>query len=146
MKVLRNILLLALVVGIVFIQSCDSESGPSEEQLFLDKLKGTWTLTTGHATLDGKDVTNSFPGMEISFAADKNYTVTHPVSPIWPASGTFRLEKSGSSGLFNIIRSDDILITVSDLAASTVTLKFQYTSAGGRSKSVSGQYEFVMNR
>ena len=146
MKALRNILLLAVVVGIVFIQSCDNESGPSEEQLFLDKLKGTWTLTTGHVALDGKDVTNSFAGMEINFAADKSYTVTHAVSPIWPASGTFRLEKSGSAGLFNIIRSDDILITVTDLTASTVTLKFQYTSSSGRSKSVSGQYEFVMNK
>jgi hypothetical protein len=146
MKALRNILMLAVVVGIVFIQSCDNESGPSEEQLFLDKLKGTWTLTTGHVRLDGKDVTNSFAGMEISFGADKSYAVANAVSPIWPESGTFRLEKSGSAGLFNIIRSDDILITVSDLAASTVTLKFQYTSASGRSKSLSGQYEFVMNR
>jgi hypothetical protein len=144
MNIIKTALLTAALLCAVSFSACDGSDDPTEEQLFLKRLEGRWTLTTGSVKVDGRDVTNSFAGMEITFSSDKTYVVANPVSPIWPATGAFTLERV-SSDLFNILRDDQILITVEALTSSTVTMSFHYTSPNGRTKEVSGEYVFVMN-
>lgn len=143
MKINRMMLMIA-VLAIGILVGCDDEA-PSKEEVFLKDLNGAWTLSAGRVTTGGKDVTNAFKGMEITFTTGKTYTVTNPLTPIWPASGTFSLE-TGSNDLFDIRRDDNVLITVTELTATTVTLQLQYAAPAGRSNSVSGQYTFMMTK
>jgi hypothetical protein len=145
MKLIKYSLTVVSIIAIVTFCSCDGNDGPTAQDLFLKKLGQTWKCTTGHVSVDGRDVTRSFSGMEITFTTDKTYTVANSVAPIWPAQGTFTLQP-GDNGLFNILRDDGVLITVSELTDSSITFHLQHTSNGGRVKSISGAYEFLMKR
>jgi len=142
MKTYKIILSLVLIAGITLFSACDDPEDPSKEKQFLNKLSITWNLES--ATVGGKDVTESFPGLSLSVSADKTYYVANPVSPIWAASGTFTLEKVSGSDLFNIVRDDGTIITVTELTENTLKYKFPYTAPDGRVNGVSGEYEFVM--
>lgn len=143
MKTYKIILSLVLMAGITLFSACGGDpEEPSKEKQFLNKLSITWNLES--ATVGGKDVTESFPGLSLSVSADKTYSVTNPVSPIWTASGIFTLEEVPNSDLFNIIRDDGTIITVTELTETTLKYKFPYTAPHGRIKGVSGEYEFVM--
>jgi hypothetical protein len=146
MKLNSKLWMITLALAALILSSCGSDpKGPSEEELFLDKLDHTWTLTTGQVTVDGVDVTESFAGMTLAFTSDKHYTTAHGVAPIWPAAGTFKLEKSSNS-LYDIIRDDGMQIKVMALTDQSITLSLQYAYTGGRSGRVSGNYRFIMNR
>jgi hypothetical protein len=146
MKSYKILLSIVAMSATAFFAACDKDSeGPNEEQRFLKKLAGEWTLTTGHVSVDGVEVSGSFAGMAIIFTPSKNYSVTNGIPPIWPTSGSFTLQPKGNSS-FDILRDDGVLISISNLADQTVTLSFTYTFAGGRRKSISGDYEFVMNK
>lgn len=130
-------------VVLTFLVACDEDS-PSKEEKFIRKLRFTWSLEG--VTVDGKNVTNSFPNLTLTVDKKKTYTVANPVSPIWAASGTFEFEKVPNSDLFNIIRDDGIHITVTELTETTLKYKLTYVASGGRTKSVSGDYEFSMSK
>jgi hypothetical protein len=146
MKLNSTLWIITFAFGIFILSACSSDpKGPSEEQLFQDKLNHTWNLTTGQVTVDGLDVTKAFVNMTITFTSDKHYTTVHGVTPIWPAAGTFKLEKS-SNNLYDIIRDDGMQIKVLALTDQSITLALQYAYAGGRSGRVSGNYQFIMKR
>jgi hypothetical protein len=125
------------------IQGCGSDVAPSAEKVFLDQIAQSWQISK--ADFDGKDVTNSFPGMVVTINQDKSFTVTNPVPPMWKASNTFTLTEAGTS--FQINRDDGLIITVSQVTNSTLILMFQYdaTAMGGRVSSVTGQLTFEFN-
>ena len=139
------LLLLASITAVTIFSSCDGSEEPTDEEVFLKKISNEWTLTSGYVKLDGVDVSPSFAGMTITFTTSKTYAVTHAPSPLWPASGSFKLEKV-SKGVYDILRDDGVVITVSDLTEQTLTLSLDYDAPGGRKKSISGHYEFFMNR
>jgi hypothetical protein len=141
MKIYKILLSLVLIAGIPFFSACDPED-PSKEKQFLNKLSITWNMKS--ATLGWKDVTKSFHGLSLSINADQTYSATNPVPPIWTASGVFTLEEVPNSDLFNIIRDDGTIITVTELTETTLKYKFPYVAPGGRIKGISGEYEFVM--
>lgn len=146
MKLNSKLWIITFALGIFILTSCGSDpKGPSEEELFQDKLDHIWTLTTGQVTVDDVDVTEAFASMTIAFTSDNHYTTVHGVAPIWPAAGTFKLEKS-SNNLYDIIRDDGMQIKVLALTDKSITLSLQYAYTGGRSGRVSGNYKFIMNR
>jgi hypothetical protein len=61
----RLLSLLILVSASLFYASCDGGGGDekSEEELQLDKLKGTWTIQT--VTNDGTTRTDEYPNITI---------------------------------------------------------------------------------
>lgn len=144
MKTYKITLSFFVLLGITLIAACDGPESPSKEQQFLNQLTFSWTLHS--ASVGGKDVTSSFPGLNLSISSDRSYTVVNAVAPIWPESGTFTLEPVDNSDLFNIVRDDGAVITVIELSETVLKYTMPYTSAGGRTKSVSGNYEFVMTR
>jgi hypothetical protein len=130
-----------LMLGsILFIQACGGEDEPSAEAVFLQQLAGTWQIA--RADLDGKDVTNSFPGMLVTINEDKSFTVANAVPPMWKASNTFTL--TGTATSFQINRGDGLTISVNQVTASRLILEFQYDAdaMGGRTGSVTGQFTF----
>lgn len=138
--------MITLAFAALILSACGNDpKEPTEEELFQDKLNHTWTLTTGQVTADGVDVTEAFASMTVTFTSDKHYTTAHGVAPIWPAAGTFKLEKS-SNNLYDILRDDGMQIQVLALTDKSITLSLQYAYTGGRSGRVSGNYRFIMNR
>lgn len=133
------------VLAIGTLAGCDDEPAVSKEEVFLNDLNGQWTLTAGQVTVDGKDVTNAFKGMTITFSTGKNYAVINPMPPLWPSGGSFTLE-AASNDLFDIRRDDNVLVSVTSLSPTMVALQLQYTAPSGRANSVSGQYTFMMTK
>ena len=132
-----------LLLGIVAVlAACGSDPATeTEEKIFMGKLAGTWQVSV--AAVDGEDISGAFDGLEIAFSTGKSITVTNPVDPIWPASGTFELIKVGNT--FSIDRSDGVVISVVELTATSLVMQFHY-NAGARLSSVSGEYTFEMNQ
>lgn len=135
-----------LTLGTFIVSSCGGDHNePDEENIFMNKLAQTWTLTSGHVTVDGVDVTTDFAGLTITFDANKHYTTAHGVPPIWPAAGSFTLQKT-TDNAYDLLRDDGLRISIQALTDRSITFTFQYTYAGGRTTSVSGKYQFSMNR
>ncbi len=137
--------LMTLAIAVAGMLSCESDDPKLDaEAQFIKGLAGTWTVTGGSVTRDGADVTAFFNDMTITFAADRSYTVANGVVPIWPANGNFTLQKNNKS--FNILRDDDVVITVSELQTSSLTLSFNYVAPAGRAKSISGEFVFHLKK
>jgi hypothetical protein len=133
-----------LVIVIVAIQiiSCGSDPAKeSEEIVFLNKLSNAWQVNA--VDIDGEDATGAFDGLAITFTDTKTLTVINPVDPIWPATGSFTLVKSGDT--FSIDRNDGVIITILELTETSLIMSLNY-SAGSRVSSVSGEYTFEMNQ
>jgi len=137
-------MLFALIGGLLYISSCDDEQGKTDEEIYLEKLTSTWQVQL--VTLDSEDVTGFYTNMTLTIGAEGNYITTQGNPPIWPASGNFALEKLTNSEHYKLKRNDGVELTVTTLDANNLKYTFQYTSPGGRSKSVSGVYEFTMSK
>lgn len=142
----RSVYILAIMISVVYLSGCDGGDEPGAQEIFMDKLSGSWTLTAGKVTVNDVDVTGAFKGLAITFNKDMSYNVTNPAASLWPQSGTFILQPSDADALFNIVRDDNVVVAVKEFTATTVTLAMQYAPPGGRIKSVGGQYVFKMNR
>jgi hypothetical protein len=146
MKTFNILVILSLLMGITLFSSCDSsEDQPGPQDVYLQKLSSSWKVES--VKVDGVSITDPFVNMILTFKSEMTYSVTNAVDPIWPSSGTFTLVE-GTGELFNIKRSDEVLLTVRELSETRLVMSFPYTSSidGGRSKSVSGQFEFVMTK
>ncbi len=135
-----NIVVCAL--ALTLIPSCDDE--PTAEEKFLEDISHSWTAEV--ITLDGMTLTGSFENFQITFKSDMTFTTQNGNDPIWPAAGSFTLESVSSTAGFNLVRSDGVAITVEELAGNVLVLSLQYTAPGGRTASVSGNYEFQFKR
>ncbi|MBT1696641.1 hypothetical protein KK083_07140 [Fulvivirgaceae bacterium PWU4] len=142
----RSVYMLAIMISVVYLSGCDGGDEPGAQEIFMDKLAGSWTLRSGRVTVNDVDVTGAFKELAITFNKDMSYNVTNPAASLWPQSGSFTLQPSDADALFNIVRDDNVVVAVKELTATTVTLAMQYAPPGGRVKSVGGQYVFKMNR
>jgi hypothetical protein len=134
-----------LVIIVVAFSACQGVEPPSQEEIFAKRIEGDWKVTNGTITKDGRDVTGSFPGLEITFNASRSYEVANPVSPVWPVSGSYNLEYVNGD-IFNIRRDDGVLLVISELTDTSIKFSFPYTSPNGRVKDVSGEFTFNMHR
>lgn len=134
------------MISVVYLSGCDGSDEPGAQEIFIDKLSGSWTLTAGKVTVNNVEVTGAFNGLAITFNKNMRYTVTNPAASLWPPSGTFTLQPSDADVLFNVVRDDNVVVAVKELTATSVILAVQYAPPGGRVKSVGGQYVFKMNR
>jgi hypothetical protein len=143
MKKIQILSSVIALIAIVQIISCSSEKVDPTRDTFFNNLSRNWAINT--VQLDGKDVTNAFPGMVVNFTKDGKFTTTNPVGNLWPASGTFTLQNSSTQGLFNLQRNDGVLVTVTQLSTSALQFTMSFTTApGGRVASVTGNYTFNM--
>lgn len=139
MKTIQQVLFVAATVSLIIACKGDDPTPLTEEQQTLKELAKTWRLTT--ASVDGEDVAEWFNGLEVSFTESKSFTVQNAVPPIWIASGSFQLQKSGS--FYLIKRSDGIDLTIASLSDAAVTITMSYTApTGARIESISGLYTY----
>jgi len=157
MKALARILSLIVVASAAtLLMNCDSGGGgetPAEE-LELNKLNGTWTMTT--ADLDGTDRSDDFDNLVLTISGtfsnstnptyNFSFTGSRPNPSPWPANGTWRFESVPNK----IIRrlTDDQLIDY-QVSDTQLTMEFNYQGAGfagGRVGEVAGDWTFVFTK
>jgi len=124
--------------------SCKDEI--SAEQEFLNKVNGKWTSTTTGVSVDGVVVNGAFSGFSITINDDGNYTTQNGNSPIWPASGNITVVSASTTIGFKFMRSDGVEIDIQAFTDTSLVLKFQYIDPNGRASSVSGIYNFDLER
>jgi hypothetical protein len=139
MKTTIKIFTISLLAACVTLQSCkkDEVIEQTHEELFLEKINKAWTVTS--VMMDGKDVSKSFPGLNIAITDTKQIIVINAVPPIWKGTSTFQLEPVGDT--YQLKRDDGVLITVTEPSDKKLILKFQYAAAA-RISSVSGEFIF----
>jgi hypothetical protein len=140
----KQFMMAAALLSLLVFSRCSDDATPGEEKQVLAQLDGGWKLTTGKVTINGVDVTGAFRDMAITFNKDMTYSVENPLAPIWPASGSFAIEKRDSG--FMLVRDDGREVSVEAISATHLVLSLQHTLPGGRSNSVGGGYRFEMNR
>jgi len=135
------------VLFVLLIISCggDSEPDPETQKTTLDKLQGSWNITS--VTVDGNDVTADFGGFAISINGS-SYNLTNADGNAWP-------ESSGSLGLGGDQATTMSMGSNSNIAVAfsnddkTLTLSFTVTTTtlgGGRVSGLAGNYVFVFNK
>lgn len=142
---LKSCAVFVVLISAMYLSSCKGSDDPTEktqEEIFLDKIGGSWKPSV--ILLDGKDVSQSFPGMIISISENKTITVTNPVPPIWKGSATFVLQPNGST--FLVKRDDGLVISVPESSATRIVLTFEYDPSviKGRIESIKGQFRFEL--
>lgn len=144
MKKLKTyILLLGIVTLLPNCGDPDPTPQPVDEtQAVIDGLAKTWTIDA--VTLDGTDVASDWDNVQVSFAANKSFSITG-LSPenalIWPSSGSYSFPDSTKP--MSVLRSDGISILISNLTERSATLNLVITGrTGGRETGLSGNYSF----
>ncbi len=130
----------------------------TEEELQLNKLKGTWHLISAN---DGQDRTDDFPNLAVTIAGtyvavgtyNYGFTGTRPDPSPWPADGTW---KFGTNKLMEMIRDpggvNELLMGYS-VTDTEFIISFNVPDdsagwAGGttRMKSVTGDWTFTFGK
>lgn len=140
---MRNIRIILVGLSLVSLFTACKSDDPApltEEQQTLKNLAKTWSLNS--ASVDGMDVEEWFEGLKVSFTESKSFTVENAVPPIWIASGSFELVKSGSA--YTIKRSDGVDLTISTLSETAVTITMMYAApVSARMAGISGSFTFT---
>ena len=143
-----SILALLAICFLLFVK-CGGSDPTAEEKVkkILTKGTGTWTPSEANAiTLEGIDVyADLFPGFTIRFTADKIFTTG--TSPVWLREDTWHF-KEGSKAKIIIRGMDDKEIAIEEVSSAKLklTLEWDQTTYGGRSSSLPGLYEFILNK
>ncbi len=142
-KLYKYLLFIGIIALLTNCGGSDQPPQPVDETLaVIAGLAKTWTIDA--VTLDGSSVTSDWNNVQISFTANKSFTITglsQENSLIWPSSGSYSFPDSSKP--LSVLRSDGIAIAISNLTASSATLKLTITGrTGGRETGLSGNYSF----
>jgi|SRR5687768_7243680 len=140
------------LVSVCALSGCggDSDPAPTENEKVTKLLiagGGTWAPpSTGGITVDGVDVTDDlFPGFTITFY-DGTF-VTTGTSPVWLREDTWAFKDE--SGKVIIRGQDQREVTISEISATQLKLTLDWpasTTESGRSGSLKGKHEFLLNK
>ena len=125
--------ILALII-ILYCVSCRDEVKPPPNQL--DKLKGTWILTSA---TDGTDRSGNFANLKLTitgtFKEDGiykyNFTGTRPDPSPWPVSGTWKFGQNITNTIIRDPGSSDELEMMYDIQNNTLTVAFALADDAG---------------
>lgn len=148
---------ITLFAAILVLSGCDGDDPKkSTEEVQLDKLRGTWTMTG--VENDGVDRADEYPGMTISltgtytsggaYSLASNATDWPSISP-WNANDTWKFNTTTPTSL--IVRQSDLqdmTYTLSN-SDSQLRIEFDYSGPGfnnGRTESVSGNWVFTFTK
>lgn len=126
------------------LSSCKDEISAEEE--FLNKVSGTWKASTVGVSVDGVAINGAFKNFSITIKNDATYTTAIGNSPIWPVSGKLTVVANKSSVGFEFMRSDGIEVEIQQFTDTKLLLALQYTDPNGRTRSVSGNYVFDLQK
>lgn len=148
---------ITLFASVLVLGSCDSGGGEkTEEEIQLDKLKGTWTMTS--VENDGVDRSDEYVNMVITLGGTYTeggvYTLSSDADE-WPSISPWNDDdtwKFNTSDVENfIVRQSDLnpmkyTLTNSD---AQLTIDFEYGGPGfknSRTSSVTGNWTFTFTK
>jgi len=138
MKILFKYTILMMMAAIMMF-SCNpddaSEIDEEKANAVIEALQGTWTASE---VRKDQTVISDFENFSITIT-DKSYS-TENGSPVWPQSGTFKVQNAEMEDEF--IREDGRLFTA-NVNNGILTVVIVYQEETGRGEY--GTYEFVMN-
>ncbi len=148
-----NTLIILSLVSLSLIMGCKGGDDPvplTEEQKLTTLLtagNGTWTPpTVGGVLVEGDDVTaDLFEGFSIKFFADGTLTTTG-TSPVWERTDTWSFKDETATIMLR--GQDDKQIQFQKVSDTEVklTLEWDQTTTGGRSKSIEGTHVFILKK
>jgi hypothetical protein len=128
----------------ILLSSCKDEISAEEE--FLNKVSGTWKASSVGVSVDGVAVNGAFSNFSITIKNDATFTTANGNNPIWPASGNVTVVANSSSVGFKFMRSDGVDVAIQQFTDTKLVLALQYTDPNGRTRSVSGNYVFDLQK
>ncbi len=138
-----TILSMAMIVMVLFIQSCKTDDPTiAEVDRVATLLKAnSWKMQS--VIVDGTDKTTVYAGLTLGFTAT-SYTSSNG-GLVWPASGTWTF--ADDTGKV-INRNDGVIITVEEISTTKLSLKLNWakTTLGGRITGVAGNHTFVFGK
>jgi len=150
---LTKILTIALILGIFVLVGCKKTPTPqpTEEELRLDEIVGTWQLGSGTVSLDGDDRTADWAGFVVTFTDSKGYSTTNSFDEnVWPPAGTWNFQGTTGTALDVLVRSDGISVNITSISATSLTLTFDYLLSAplknGRVESIEGNWIFSLSK
>jgi hypothetical protein len=138
---IKNILLLLLIC--IFAQ-CKKEPEITEAERVTRLLINGGNWSPQQITADGTDVLELFEGFTLRFQANNTYTSTGE-TPIWARSGLWSFTNDTAK---IISKEDDNLVEIISISETGMVLRLNWdetTYKDGRSASINGVHEFVMN-
>lgn len=149
--------LVTLCATVLILGGCGGDDKEkTEEELQLDKLRGTWILSG--VENDGVDRSDEYTNMTVTFAGsyteggvynvDSQATEWPSISP-WSDDDTWKFAPSSVSTL--IVRQSDLQEMTYTLSNSDTQLRIEFTYTGpgfnnGRTSSVGGGWEFTFSK
>jgi hypothetical protein len=148
---------ITLFAAILVLNGCGGgDPEKSEEEVQLDKLRGTWTMVS--VENDGVDRTDEYPGMKITLSGSYTEGGTYSLSSqatTWPSLSPWNATDTWK---FNSATPSSLIVRVSDQVDMNYTLtnsdgqlriEFDYSGAGfhnTRTASVSGNWVFTFTK
>ncbi len=141
---MKTIIKLLPVLLVLTIACGGDDPNPVAEPTTLDKLQGTWNLSS--VTRDGADVTSGFTGFKLVIA-NTNYTITNGGTAWLESSGTLSISGDNATSVDSMGGINNIALEFSN---GNNTLKLTYaidtTVVGGRTTGLVGNYVFVLTK
>ncbi|HEY5692603.1 MAG TPA: hypothetical protein VIS49_14195 [Cyclobacteriaceae bacterium] len=134
------------MVGLLAFQLSSCKDEISAEEAFLNKVSGTWKASPIGVSVDGVAVNGAFSNFSITIKNDATYTTTNGNSPIWPSSGKITVVANSSSVGFKFMRSDGVEVAIQQFTDTKLVLALQYADPNGRTRGVSGNYVFDLQK
>ncbi|MEJ1237606.1 hypothetical protein WBG78_05745 [Chryseolinea sp. T2] len=148
---------ITLFAAILVLSSCGGDDPEkSEEEVQLEKLKGTWTMAS--VQNDGVDRSDEYPGMKITlsgtYVSGGTYDLTSSATD-WPSLSPW---KASDKWKFNSANVSSIIVRVTDNldmnytlgnSDKQLTITFNYSGPGfnnSRTSSVSGSWTFTFTK
>ena len=128
------------LVAQLFVTSCKEDVDPTPTAADL-LTEGVWKISSVVHDEEG-DLTSHYTGMTMQFNADGTYGVEGG-GLIFAEPGTWTLQENGSS---NVLDLSNGLSIDAQIGESSLVLKFAAQAAGGRIKSLGGDYTFSFTK
>jgi hypothetical protein len=140
--------LIILVMAVISFSGCDKSDEPSPELSAAEKqiqsLVGQWNINS--VKVDGVDYTNLFTGFTLTFSHTPAGYIPANGGKVWatPAALSFQNDLATQ-----FLGPGFQIVTITTLTSNTLVLQMpwsQTTLGPGRTKSISGNHEFVFSK
>jgi len=137
----KNIILLLLICSFAH---CKKEPEITEQERITRLLVEGGNWSPQQIAADGVDVLELFENFTLRFQANNTYTSTGE-TPIWARSGAWTFTDENAKAFR---KEDDNIVEIISISNTGMVLRLTWdetTYKDGRSASISGVHEFVMN-
>jgi hypothetical protein len=147
---LNNRILVVLGLTGILLSGCSEEETPNQKDKQLNKLSGTWVVTS--ATMGSMDYTEDYSNFELTLSGSSSATVyayavagRPEVSP-WLQGGTWSFGSDVKAMITRDPETIDELQMIYSATDTQLVVEFSFTGAGyeaSRVNSVEGNWEYI---